>query len=340
MSLLEKASMFNIYLKNRKKSILQTVRLDLFLVISLFILIVTPIIVSLIMRLGTEITRVNLYLSPRCGEILGAEVTENLLLQYREQNPDIGIRVMDFSSDYSQVIGIDERGREPDILIFDENDYRELIASGALLELNSYTNYEEGAQYAFPLVSFMDVLFYNIDLLSAAGFDRPPKTREEYRAYARAAMNNGFYSDNVINDEIWNELPYTDSEKLEEFTQGKIAMMAASTRAIPYFREIMGDEAFSITDMPFASDGSGERSSLNFTGIYAGININCEKPDEAWRFIDFLIEQRPVFCEIFKAVPGISDVIPGSYVKDDPFYSKAWDIYEYNRIVKVYLKNQ
>ncbi|MDL2229003.1 ABC transporter substrate-binding protein [Treponema sp. OttesenSCG-928-L16] len=41
-----------------------------------------------------------------------------------------------------------------------------------------------------PLVSFINVLFYNIDILSEQGFDRPPKNRGEFLSYARTIGNS------------------------------------------------------------------------------------------------------------------------------------------------------
>ncbi|MDR1900967.1 MAG: extracellular solute-binding protein [Treponema sp.] len=44
-------------------------------------------------------------------------------------------------------------------------------------------------QWTLPLVSFIHPLFYNIDILKNAGFNRPPKTWNEFRTYARAVNN-------------------------------------------------------------------------------------------------------------------------------------------------------
>jgi multiple sugar transport system substrate-binding protein len=50
-------------------------------------------------------------------------------------------------------------------------------------------------EWAFPLVSFMAPLFYNIDVLSEAGFDRPPKTWTDFLSCARriTAPSEGRY---------------------------------------------------------------------------------------------------------------------------------------------------
>jgi ABC-type glycerol-3-phosphate transport system substrate-binding protein len=128
-----------------------------------------------------EITQINLYISPHFEELLGKETVETLLLEFGEQNPDLRVRTANPAE-----------GKNTDIFIFDESEYRTLVASGSLKELNSYiygTSVRFSTarrQLAIPLASFMDLLFFNIDLLTAAGFDRPPKTKEEFLTYARA----------------------------------------------------------------------------------------------------------------------------------------------------------
>jgi multiple sugar transport system substrate-binding protein len=47
----------------------------------------------------------------------------------------------------------------------------------------------EYEKWALPLISFINLLFYNIPLLQEAGFDRPPRTREDLLAYARAVAD-------------------------------------------------------------------------------------------------------------------------------------------------------
>jgi len=40
----------------------------------------------------------------------------------------------------------------------------------------------------FALLSFIDVLYYNVEILKEAGFSRPPKNRSEFLEYARAVV--------------------------------------------------------------------------------------------------------------------------------------------------------
>jgi multiple sugar transport system substrate-binding protein len=375
--------MLNFYRKNEKKSIRPSGYgpIDLVLLIVVACLIITPIAINIFIKVNTGVKQVNLSLSPRFEELFGSEMTETLLREFNERNPDLRVQVSDAPSD---------------ILIFDEGEFSVLAAAGALAK-HPYIDYEPGPEeeplqsfiadrLAVPLVSFMDMLFYNIDILSAAGFDRPPKTRDEFIAYAgavsggnagaalslssadRQALSRDIFSwiwaaggsiepsedasqgASVNNRAVIADINFfgtlnrnkvlaprvfdtTGDQRLEEFAGGRIAMMIASTRAIPYLREKMGDGAFGITTVP-VSGGAG-KYGVCLSRIYAGLNADCEYPAEAWSFLAFLAEKSPLFCAQLKAVPGmVSELIPGDYVRDDPLYSKAWDIFESSVIVQ------
>ena len=379
MNLLKTLGIIKIYLKNKKKSICSSdpVRIDLFIVAALAVLLITPVIINSSIKAKVEAKKVSLSLSPRFGEVFGSEMTETLLREFKERYPDLQI----------QITG------DPDILIFDEGEFGVFAAEGALAKIDFYEEESplfETDQQAVPLASFMDMLFYNIDLLSAAGIDRPPKTRDEFLACAaavsggnsgaalslgsadRQALSRDIFSwiwaaggniepaENSSQDSYVNNRAFiadidffgalnrnkvlaprvfetTGDQRLEEFANGKIAMMIASTRAIPFLRERMGDGAFGITAVPSSGNqpaGLGGKYGVCLSGIYAGLSADCEHPEEARNFLAFLAEKSPLLCAQLKAVPGkVSDLIPGDYVRDDPFYSKAWDIFESSEIV-------
>jgi ABC-type glycerol-3-phosphate transport system substrate-binding protein len=377
MSLFGEENILHSYTREEKKSIHPKNNIDKFLIIALFILIAGPVFFKFIFRARAEASPVNLYISPNCVEFFGGEITKKLFRDFEELNP--GIRIKEPQDDAL-----------PDILIFDDGGYSAYAAMGALENLNNFGEDEFHApRLAVPLVSFMDVLFYNIDLLTAAGFDRPPKTREDYivsaRAFAGARFSGAGISGAALslsrNDPqalsrdifswIWasggdfwagENVPAlsaratnadllffaalnrdgmlapgvfstTGERRLEEFAQGKVAMMIASTRVIPFLRERMGDDAFGITTIPVS--GTGGRYRIVLSSIYAGLNTGSAHPEEAWNFLVFLAEQSPLFCAELKAVPGLFlDVIPGDYIRDDPFYSKAQDIFESSGIVE------
>ena len=169
-------------------------RIDHFLFLAALILIAGLIAGNFISRLTAGAGRTDLFLSVGRVNLFGGEFSDagtrqeqedslnQLIREFEEQNPELRIRPEDSSP--------------PDLLIFDEGEFGGLVRDGALGSLNSYMHTESGAeQRAVPLVSFMDLLFYNVDLLRAAGFDRPPKTKAEFLACANAvsAAGNGVY---------------------------------------------------------------------------------------------------------------------------------------------------
>jgi ABC-type glycerol-3-phosphate transport system substrate-binding protein len=103
--------------------------------------------------------------------------------------------------------------------------------------------------------------------------------------------------------------------------------MIASTRYIPYLRELMGDSTFGVTTIP--NPGTGGSYNITLSSIYAGICFDSPHPDEAWRFIKFLYEKRELFSAELNAIPGSdTDMIPGKHIRDDPFHHKPWEIFE------------
>ena len=68
--------------------------------------------------------------------------------------------------------------------IYDDNFQGDVLALDPLWISTLKKN--ETIEYASPpLLSFVNVLFYNIDILLEAGFIRPPNTRSEFVSYAR-----------------------------------------------------------------------------------------------------------------------------------------------------------
>jgi multiple sugar transport system substrate-binding protein len=346
-------------------------RTDVFILAALLIVIITPIIINLFFKMEAKSKQVNLYLSASGEELFGKDFMETLIREFEEKNPDINLNFANAAS-----------AAEPDILFFNEGDYGAFIAMNALTELNAFTEYDSGAkQMAIPLVSFMDILFYIIDILSAAGFDHTPKTRDEFLTYSKAvsrgdsgaagyalslsqrdrqaltrdvfswiwASGGSLFSEDedgvlVLTKVPAKELSFfgvlnkegllapdifetTGDERLEAFVQGKTAMIIASTAVIPYLREKMGDDAFGVTTIPVS--GTGGKYTVGISSVYAGISANTAYPEEAWSFLSFLAGKSYLLCEKLNAVPGlVSNIIPGDYVRVDPFYSKAWEIFE------------
>ena len=406
-----------MYSENSKKSIYFHNRTDIFIIILVFILTVCPVIISAFSRLNAKSRQKDIYLSPSCEEFFGSKTMETLVREFNEQNPDLRIALLNVPGDKIGDKNSDKNGekiKEPDILFFDESEFNDLAAAGTFFPMESFSEGETGVMVsAIPLVSFMDLLFFNIELLQAAGFDRPPKTEEDFLLYAKtiSTANNGVLADAAgavmalspsnkqslsrdIFSWIWaagwnfwpeegssssaplintkpviNELNFlsklyrdgtlsqesssvpqnralslnsfelTEEQALEGFARGKIAMIIASTRDIPALREKMGDGVFGISTIP--GGGAAGKYSVSLTGIFAGINKNCAYPDAARVFLEFLASKSPLLCAQLKAVPGyVPDLVSGdnkNYIKEDPFYAKAWEIFETSVVVRGFL---
>jgi multiple sugar transport system substrate-binding protein len=138
------------------------------------------------------------------GEELEPDTLESLVRNFEDLHPDIKIRLQrqSYEEMEEQILpallspegGKGKSGPLPDILGIDQHWMQELIQGKVLEELGPYLKNSELApfpaeiteqRWALPLVSFISPLFYNIELLQAAGFIRPPKNRSELLAYAQ-----------------------------------------------------------------------------------------------------------------------------------------------------------
>lgn len=373
-------------------------RIDNVLFLTAIMLGLLFMVINLFFKSVPVSRRADLLIDRECAELLGGDMVDTLIREFEEQNPElrIGWTTANGGSRGDNSSGAAEPHGEagavpPDIIFFDEARFSGLVRAEALISLNPYMRTETGAEHrAIPLVSFMDLLFYNIDILKAAGFNRPPKTRAEFFTYARAvaATNAGddakvygaalslgpddplalrrdvfswiwaagiefppdragrplFESHTAIEvitflrelnrERTLAPQPFakTGADRIEEFAQGKIALMIASSRAIPLLKKRMGP-ALGITNIPGAPDAG--KSKIALTGIYAGISGGCARPDDAWSFLTFLAEKGPAIAAGLEAVPGSlpgvfpgSEVFSGGSIPQDPLYSKAWDVFE------------
>jgi len=120
-----------------------------------------------------EPARININISSQCVNLFGRDAVNALIQEFERLNPELRIRE---AAD-------DGNGgaRGADIVFFDDSEFGGLMGAEALASPDAYR----------PLVSFMDIFIYNIDILQAANLDRPPKTRAEFLTAARAVKESG-----------------------------------------------------------------------------------------------------------------------------------------------------
>ena len=251
-----------------------------------------------------------------------------------------------------------------DLFAFDLLWAPELIHRG-LIDEN--WNDQRGGQ----ILSYINVLYYNIDILKEAGFSSPPKTRNEFLDYARAvsdggnnrwalsldlAGSRGIYYDifpwiwaaglelirnnrpEVNNRQLIDSLGFIASlfneglvvpeafsagagNKLEDFVSGRAAFIIAPEWDIVYVRERMGEESFSVTNIPIPDNYMGR--TFYSAGSWAlEVNPASRVSAEARLFADFLAGRSAFLSEKAGTISGTNIPRPGS----DPHFSKIWDI--------------
>jgi multiple sugar transport system substrate-binding protein len=112
-----------------------------------------------------------------------------LVREFEEARPDIRIRLEKGSPGEVQnrLQNPAPETPPPDISALDPRWMGELIRADLLEPLNRLPRGlpVEFEGRAAAIISSMDLLFYNVPLLQAAGFDRPPKDQAEFLAFAR-----------------------------------------------------------------------------------------------------------------------------------------------------------
>ena len=116
-------------------------------------------------------------------------VFDLLISEFERRYPSITVKINDLSYSEMQNSVINETiFSESDLLAVNPRWLYEAIKHGQLEMLGD----SQQEEWTVPVISFMDLLFYRIDILQEAGFDRPPKTRNEFLSYARNAGEEGF----------------------------------------------------------------------------------------------------------------------------------------------------
>jgi multiple sugar transport system substrate-binding protein len=135
---------------------------------------------------------------------------QNLIAKFEEINPEIDVVPVyhSYQDLAKKMINPDAKAAsenpetnkkkiQSDLVMFDMDWLPNLLENGLLESLADFpkddsdvnmlyeTSKIDGKSYAIPLFSHPSVFFYNIDMLQSAGFDRPPKTREDFLRYCR-----------------------------------------------------------------------------------------------------------------------------------------------------------
>jgi multiple sugar transport system substrate-binding protein len=169
---------------------------DKTLAILIVLLLAAALAVKIGFRFGSSAVktkRVNLVFTQLRESEWDENVISSLIEEYETLHPEVSIRQQPLGYDElrdAAITGAETAG--PDIIVMEDRYLTEFIEAKTFISLASYFPSETPLEeWALPLASSMDVLFYNINILKAAGFDRPPRDREEFLRYARAVSGGG-----------------------------------------------------------------------------------------------------------------------------------------------------
>ena len=227
-----------------------------------------------------------------------------------------------------------------------------------------------------PVISFINPLFYNIDLLEAAGFYRPPKNQTEFLSYVQRLRETGVHGaglalseTNAITQQIlswiWSAAGTPESnmpldlgsreviasfnflnllyqnlftnpfflnkeELLDAFAAGQLGMMIGSIEDVKKLKTM--DINFGITTIP-SSESYTRKPVFLLSEWYLGINRQSNNLEEAQTFITFIREHAENIAHTAYAIPG-NGRRSRELSRDDPFYAKAFDMYEGSDMVR------
>jgi multiple sugar transport system substrate-binding protein len=277
---------------------------------------------------------------------LPAGALENIARDYEKENAGIKIKIE--SASRGEVLSRLQEGQA--------EAKRKKTIDVASIEPEWPGAFSESFAEAYPFIWFIKPLFYNIDLLEKAGFDRPPKNRTEFLSYAQRVSGSGVsgaalaLGENRGSDIVpWllsggagisgtlefllEAKPYlaadpfvlTEDAKLKLFADGKIAMLTAPVSCVKYFRRIDGLR-FGITTVPPPASYIG-KPTFDFSCWALAVCAESRHPEEAAAFVKYLLTRAPEIAGGAFAVPG-SGSRAGSLAQTDDYYAKAFEMYE------------
>lgn len=122
-------------------------------------------------------------------------------------------------------------------------------------------------------------------------------------------------------------LTMKEQDKVEEFTNGRVAMMIDSLAHVNLIRKNNPNLKFDLSPLPAKAGYDGKRG-MPFASWGIGISANTKHPEQAWKLVEFLLSKdiNAKLCDAANAFPGNKDAKP-SFIEKDEILAKAYEIW-------------
>ncbi|WP_241681390.1 ABC transporter substrate-binding protein [Pseudactinotalea terrae] len=123
-------------------------------------------------------------------------------------------------------------------------------------------------------------------------------------------------------------LTMAEQDKVEEFTNERVAMMVSSLAHINLIRENNPELDFSVVPLPVQDGYTGE-SGVRYASWGIGMSANTEHPEESWKLIEFLMSEgaNGQLSALANGFPGNANVTP-DFTESDPLFEDAFNIWQ------------
>jgi len=135
----------------------------------------------------------------------------------------------------------------------------------------------------------------------------------------------GMYKDQVI---VPGALSLQEQDKVNNFTNGRVAMMIDSLAHITMIRKANANLNFTVIPLPATDTYSGTRG-IPYASWGIGVSENSKNKDAAWKLVQFLMnpENNAKLAQLANAFPNNKQAKP-DYSSADPVFQKAYQLYQ------------
>ncbi len=119
-----------------------------------------------------------------------------------------------------------------------------------------------------------------------------------------------------------------EQDKVEEFVNGRVAMVVSSLAHINQIRGKSPNLHFAISALPAEDSYTGKRG-IPYASWGIGVSSNSEHKEEAWKLVAFLMSQETnaKLSSIANAFPGNVNSVP-DFVTSDDLFAEAFQVFQ------------